>query len=116
MYFRYLKKEFRDLMRSHALSDDDVRQAADKMKRKSKKTFIIGMVCYAICMVLIAMGFIAEYKMKPDFGLSNAVTGMALCIVLGFVLAYILPVGLLKFQFDRELKNTYPHLYDECKL
>lgn len=116
MYFRYLKRQFRDQMRAHALNDDDIRQASCQMKAKSKKNFIIGMVCYAGFIVLMLAAGIFEYMTKTDFTLSRLIEGMVLLIITGFVAAYILPVGLLKFQFNKELKSTYSHLYHECKL
>ena len=40
MFYRYLNVKFRRMMRDHALTVDELRQAAEKMRAKQKKTFI----------------------------------------------------------------------------
>ena len=116
MFYRYLDSKFKAEMKAHSLSDDELRQASEGMKAKSNKYFKIGMVCYAIIVILMTGGTIWEYMMKPELSLGRAISYVVISIVFGYFVAYFLPVGIVKFEFNHVLKNTYPHLFDECKL
>ncbi|MBO4604659.1 MAG: hypothetical protein J5657_05115 [Clostridiales bacterium] len=115
MFYRYLSEKFRNLMRTHSLSDDELRQAAGELKAKQKKTFIGYIILAPLFSVLLIGAAIWETGNGTN-NPSSLWTGVVLAIILAFAGGYFLLMGLLKFQFNRELKKDYPHLYDECKL
>ena len=113
MFYRYLNEKFRQMMRDHALTVDELRQAAEKMKAKQKKTFITYVIIEMIIIILFTAAYIWEQNNSDTpVGLGACVLAVALFAVGG----YVLPIGILKFQFNSELKKDYPHLYEECKL
>lgn len=115
MLIRTLNQRFRELMRAHALSDEELRQAADEMRAKQKKNFIIYVITVSIASVLMIAAGIIQPMIKPmDMG--RVWSGIILFIALAVVAGYFLPIGILKIQFNRELKKDYPQLYDEIKL
>ena len=113
MFYRYLNEQFRRQMRNHELTDDELRQAADKMKAKQKKTFIAYVIIEIIIAILFTLAFIWE---KQNSDTPVELSAIIITIVFFVVGGYVLPMGILKFQFNRELKKDYPHLYEECKL
>lgn len=113
MFYRTLNERFRELMRTHAISDDELRQAADEMKAKQKKSFIIYVVTVAIFSILMIGAGIIQPMIKP---IQNIWFGIFLSIAVAIIAGYFLPIGILRIQFNRELKKDYPHLYDELKL
>jgi len=113
MRIRTLNKDFKSSMREHALSDEELKQAADEMKAKQKKTFIAYVIGIIIVAVLMVAAYIWEQvNSATPVELSVAVLTIAVFIVAG----YFVSVGIFKIQFNGELKKDYPHLYDECKL
>ena len=113
MFYRYLNEQFRRMMRNHELTDDELMQAADKMKAKQKKTFI----AYVIIEIVIVILFIAAYIWEQKNSDTPVELGACILAIVVFIVGgYVLPMGILKFQFNRELKKDYPNLYEECKL
>lgn len=113
MRIRTLDEGFKRTMREHALSDEELKQAADEMKSKQKKAFIAYVIGIIIVSVLMVVAYLVELENSgTPVGLSAAVLTLAVFIVAG----YFVSVGIFKIQFNGELKKDYPHLYDECKL
>jgi len=115
MFYRFLDKKYRDQMREHALSDDDIITASWTLKNKQKKSVILyAVLTIVFCVLMLAAG-IAQYMIKQVDPV-RLVPAMILAVVMVVVLGYFMPIGIFRIQFNRELKNNYPHLYDRCKL
>jgi len=117
MFFRTLNSKFRELMRQHALSDDELRQSSVEMKIKQKKTmigFIISMIGLTILFIWNICSQIKNDTLADPLPLEITYTTI-LIIVIG-ILGYFFTMGVFKIQFNKELKANYPELYDELKL
>lgn len=102
-------------MREHALSDDDIITTSWTLKNKQKKLVILYVVLTIIFCVLMLAAGIAQYMIRQT-SLTRLLPAVILAIVMVVVLGYFMPIGIFRIQFNRELKNNYPHLYDRCKL
>ena len=100
-------------MQEHALSDEELKQAADKMKAEQKKSLIT----HVIAVVIVAVLMVAAYLLEQEHSNTPVELSAAITVLVVFIAAgYYCAVGKFKIRFNKELKKDYPHLYEECKL
>ena len=117
MFWRTLNGKFRNLMRNHELSDEELRKASDDLKSTQQKVFI-GYVIGMLILVGLFIWHIIEQYYHPTNTDPFYVTvlGAIILIIVAGVFFYFITMGIIKIQFNNELKKDYPHLYDEIKL
>ena len=117
MYFRYLRKQFKEQMEAHALSEDELREAAGGLKKKQKKMFIWWIVATVFIDGLLIFNLINQIikGTNPD-SLPVGIAGTALLSIIVGAFFYFPFLGIIKIQFNKALKENYPELLNELKL
>lgn len=117
MFYRFLNARFKEDMRTHSLSEDELRQAAGDLKKKQKKMFIWWIVATVFVDGLLIY-YITSQAIKglntdpiPVEIVCTTLLSIAVCLL--FYFAFL---GIIKIQFNKALKNYYPDLLNELKL
>ena len=115
---RMLNYNLKEQIEMGRLSEENVAMVREKVKA-GNKTALIGYIV-ASCIIVAMLGFCGYQILAHTPNLQEELPkyliggGILLAVILGT--GYLITVGLMKIQFNKALKEGYPHLYKQLKV
>ena len=115
---RMLNYNLKEQIEMGRLSEENVAMVREKVKAGNKTAFIGYIV--TSCIIVAMLGFCGYQILAHTPNLQEELPkyliggGILLAVILGT--GYLITVGLMKIQFNKALKEGYPHLYKQLKV
>jgi len=118
IHIRTLNDNLKEQIETGKLSEEKVAMVRENV-RAGNKTALIGYIV-ASCIIVAIIGICGYQILSHTPNLQEELPkyliggGVLIAVILGT--GYLITVGLMKIEFNKALKEGYPHLYKQLKV
>lgn len=118
IHIRMLNYNLKEQIETGKLSEENIAKVRENV-RTGNKTALMGYII-ASCIIVAILGFCGYQILSHTPNLQEELPkyliggGILIAAILGS--GYLITVGLMKIQFNKALKEGYPHLYKQLKV